>query len=166
MTAVIASYRHGTLAINSFNVEVPTIVVERAIYFPIRALCRIVGVDAQTQIYRIRDDSRMSDGLRILPVPTTKGVRDTACIHRTTAAIWLTTIDPARCAITARGPLTAFQSELFAAADRFLFGDHTPGVTNSPITYGTITAGDCPRCGAHLVLHVTGTGTHLQEVQD
>lgn len=65
-----------------------------------------------------------------------------------------------------RGNLQRFQAELFAAADRWLFGDNSDVVhdaatkSDKPII-GTLHLGDCPRCGLALCLVMAGDGGHL-----
>ncbi len=161
MTTTTETYRYGKLLVRYFDVEVPTVIVGRAIYFPIRALCQAIKMAPQMQIERIRGDSRIADALKELPVPTSKGIRDTVCIHKRATAVWLGSIDPARCPITVKGPIARFQEELFAAADRFLFGDTS--AVPAPAVRGTLFIGACPHCGHRLALDFTDSGAHIRE---
>lgn len=166
MATATESYRYATLRVKQFEVDVSAVVVGRAIYFPLRALCEVIGIAPQMQIKRLKTDSRFEDGaLRELPIPTAKGLRDAICIRKQQVGVWLSSIEPKKVAITARGPLEEFQRALFAAAERFLFGDTSDVVQSEeravkPI-YGVIHLGDCPRCGLALCLTVDETGQHL-----
>jgi hypothetical protein len=166
MATATETYRYSRLRVRVFEVDVPAVAVGRTVYFPMRALCKILGIAAQMQVEKLRHDGRYAGALRELPIPTIKGLREATCIRKTEAARWLSEIDTARCALTARGPLARFQSELFAAADRWLFGDtsdvvYDPGAkSDKPIT-GTLRLGDCPRCGLPLCLVMDATGSHL-----
>lgn len=172
MTTATEPYRYCRLRVGAgFGVDVPAVALGRAVYFPMRALCGVVGLAPQKQVERLREDGRFADALRTLPVPTPKGLRDAVCINRGTpqkpyVAMWLGSVDTTRCAITAKGPVERFQAELFAAADRFLFGDLSDVVSDDvsraarPIA-GILHLGDCPRCGLGLCLIMDGTGNHL-----
>ena len=114
---------------------------------------------------------RFAEAFRALPVPTAKGVRETWCIDKRSVAMWLATIDPDQCPLKAKGLIAQFQDELFAAADRFLFG-HTgatiydSGTLSDRPLGGTLYIGACPKCGVHLCLEIDETGTHLQALGD
>jgi len=109
-----------------------------------------MGIAIQGQKDKILSDSRTADALETFPVPTIKGLRDADCINKAAASIWILSIDAPRCAITAKGSLQRFQAELFAASDRFLFGDEAQSVKES-IT-GILKLGECPNCGHRLIL--------------
>jgi len=114
-----------------FDVDVPAVAVGRVVHFPMRALCQVLGIAPQMQVQRLRADSRFAGALQELPIPTVKGLRQAVCIKKQQVGPWLATIDPARCALAARGPIERFQRELFDAADRFLFGDLSTWSTTS-----------------------------------
>lgn len=167
MGTATESYRYARLRVKQFEVDVSAVVVGRAVYFPLRALCEVIGVATQMQIKRLKEDSRFADGaLRELPIPTTKGLRDAICLRKQQVGTWLSSIEPSKVAITARGPLEEFQRALFAAAERFLFGDMSDAVLDAPERaskpiYGVLHLGDCPRCGLALCLTLDETGQHL-----
>ena len=137
-------------------------------YFPVRAVCKVIGIGARSQLDRLRFDSAFSDpdGLRTIPCPTARGLRDTLCIKRTLAVNWLSLVNPNNCGIPAGGPLERFREELFAAAGRLLFGDVSDlslddgGRPVLPL-YGVIHLGNCPRCWLHLKLEMDIDGPHL-----
>lgn len=172
MTTAVEAYRYSRLRIRYFDVDVPAVAVGRGVYFPMRALCKVVGITPQMQVNKLREDSRYKDALRELPIPTIKGMREATCIRKKDVARWLSEIEPSRCAITARGPLERFQGELFAAADRWLFGDNSdvvydPGTKSDKPISGKLHLGDCPRCGLPLCLVMDGDGNHLvPDVED
>lgn len=167
MTTATESYRYARLRIRPFDVDVPTVNAGRAVYFPLRALCEVVGVASQMQIKRLKADSRFAGGaLREIPIPTTKGMRNAICLRMQQVGVWLATIDPSHTTITTRGTLEAFQRALFAAAERFLFGDLSDAVVDAPERaskpiIGTLHVGDCPRCGLALCVTLDADGGHL-----
>ncbi len=106
-------------------------------------------------------------------MPTSKGLRDAICVRKQDVSKWLAGLDPARCAIgeRTRADLERFQSELFAAADRFLWGN-TSDVTyaealptsvpsSGDIITGMLHVGGCPSCGMALCLVLDESGAHL-----
>lgn len=116
------------------------------------------GIAAQYQVAKLREDERFSgaDVLRDLPVPSTRGIRNPTRMLRQRGtknylATWISSISPARCKLTAQGPLELFQDLLWAAADRYLMGDSRDLVVVPdrpafrPIS-GKLHLGGCPRC--------------------
>lgn len=166
MTTATETYRYGRLRIALFAVDVPAVAIGRAVYFPMRALCGALGITAQKQIERLREDSAYRDPFRIVPIPTVKGPRDAVCINKRHVSRWLASIDAARVTPSVRGKLQQFQAELFAAADRWLFGDtsdvvYDPATKSDKPVLGVLHLGDCPRCGLALALVTDATGAHL-----
>lgn len=166
MTQIVQGerYRSALLPIPYFHVAVRAVALNRAIYFPVRGVSVAVGVNHRTQRAQLQLDSRFTAALRILPVETSQGMRDALCIHKKMVGAWLTQIDPHHCKhASTRALLTRFQAELFAAADRFLFGKVEmldANVAQSLIT-GTLHVGPCPGCGMLLCLMLDGGVAHL-----
>lgn len=161
-------YRSATLRIQHFDIRVPAVIVGRVAYFPTRTLCERMGLSYRSQRRRLIDDTRLAKHQRPLPVPTVKGYRDMRCIRKEGVSIWFTLVEPSKCAVAeTRELLEKFQAELFAAADRFLFGD-TSDVTYDEATktatpiIGTLSVGACPGCGMELRLAYTDSGAHLE----
>ena len=167
MATATETYRYSRLRIHYFDVDVPAVAVGRGIYFPLKALCQVLGIAPQAQAARLKSELRFKNALRELPIPTIKGRRDATCIRKQDVGEWLLSIESSHCALAARGPLERFRSELFAAADRWLFGDNSdvvydPGAkTDKPIT-GVLHLGECPRCGLALCLVMDEDGSHLR----
>jgi P22_AR N-terminal domain len=164
-------YRYGRLKVRYFNVEVQAVVVGKVVYFPLRPLCQALGMARQMQIKKLKADSRFKEAFRPLPVPTAKGVRETWCVEKQSVAKWIATIDPDQCPIKAKGLIAQFHDELFAAADRFLFGDtgatiYDPATMTDKPLGGTLFIGSCPKCGAHLCLELDEAGIHLQALAE
>jgi hypothetical protein len=172
MTQVLQGekYRSAVLPIPYFNVEVRAVAVSRTVYFPVRAVCMVLGVHHRTQRARLQADSRFAGAgvLRDLPVRTSQGYRDMLCIRKDKVSTWLALIDPPHCKLAkTRELLEKFQAELFAAADRFLFGQVDPpaaamlvSAAHSLIT-GVLHVGACPGCGMALCLVLDESGAHL-----
>ncbi len=167
-TETAQHYRYATLRIRHFDVRVPAVIVGRVAYFPVGTLCDRMGLSFPAQRRRLKEDARLAKHQRFLPVPTVKGQRDTLCIRKEGVAIWFTLVEPSKCAVAkTRELLEKFQAELFAAADRFLFGDVADVTydeatkTAAPII-GSLSVGACPHCGAALRLAYTDSGAHLE----
>lgn len=167
-TDTTQDYRYATLRIRHFDIHVQAVIMGRTYYFPARRLAERMGLSYRAQRRRLMEDTRLTKHQRELPVPTRQGERDTRCISKEGVSIWFTLIEPGKCTIAeTREKLERFQAELFAAADRFLFGDTSDVVydeatkTSEPII-GTLRVGHCPRCGLALRLAYTETGAHLE----
>jgi hypothetical protein len=85
------------------------IVVGKAIAFPIRPLCRALGMARQRQIKNLKADSRFAEAFRALSVAAAKGVRVTWRFNRRSVAMGLATIDPDQCPLKAKGLIARFQ---------------------------------------------------------
>lgn len=188
MTQIVQGvrYKSAILTIPRFDVKVRTVSLGRKVYFPVKAVCIVLGLGWQTQKERLRADSRFDKALRDVPVETSRGYRDTLCIQQDKVATWLGLVNPNNCKLArTRERLDDFQRELFAAADRFLWGDTgapvgdsaddaselpAPVVTAdgvvSSIVSGVLHIGECPRCGLHLCLTLDATGAHLAPEPD
>lgn len=166
MDTKIEGYRYARIHVAYFERDVPAVVVGRGVYFPLRALCESIGLQPHGQRAHLKDDSRYADALRMLPIPTVKGLRDALCIRKHDVTRWLANVDPAKCALKAREALDRFQAELFAAADRLLWGDTSVSVydpatkTTAPIS-GRLNVGQCPGCGMALCLTFDDGPAHL-----
>ncbi|HUY79233.1 MAG TPA: phage antirepressor N-terminal domain-containing protein [Ktedonobacterales bacterium] len=176
MTQVVQGvrYKSAVLTIPRFGVKVRAVSLGRRVYFPVKAVCIVLGLGWQTQKDRLRADSRFSAALRDIPVETTRGYRDTLCINQDKVATWLGLINPNNCKLTkTRERLEDFQRDLFAAADRFLWGDTGAAVAStddapviSQVVTGVLHVGACPGCGMRLCLTLDETGAHLTPEPD
>jgi hypothetical protein len=151
-SAIHAHYKE--LTIRHFDIRVPVVTVGKAAYFPLKTLCERMGIGPQWQIDKVRrlaeEDSRWVGALRTLPVPSAGGNQPTYCLHRRHLGRWLDSLDPAKCSITARGPLTRLQTELERAADLFLLGGEDGVVTDEVFC----------SCGRH---HIKRDGEWFEE---
>lgn len=168
MTQIVQGerYRSAVLAIPRFGVQVRAVSLERKVYFPVRAVCMVLGISHQPQKTRLKADSRFTGALREIPINTSQGYRDTLCIRKDRVAAWLALIDPSHCKLAkTRERLQEFQAELFAAADRFLFGDAgappPDGSEVHDLVSGVLHVGHCPGCGMALCLTLDGGVAHL-----
>ena len=172
MATATEAYRYSRLRVPILRADMPAVAAGRTVYFPLRAMCKLLGIAPQMQINKLRTDTRYTDALRDLPIPTVKGIRNATCLRKRETARWLAEIDTARCAPHVRDSLQQFQDELFAAADRWLFGDdsdvvYDPGTKSDKPISGMLHLGDCPRCGLPLCLVMDSDGNHLvPDVED
>jgi hypothetical protein len=93
------------------------------IWFPIRLLCAVLGIDGQKQIDRMRQHEVISRLMRQFPITTRTGTRPTWCIERRGIGFWLGSIQVASVRTEIRPRLLDFQEVLVDAADRLLFGE-------------------------------------------
>lgn len=167
-----SEFRFYPVLLTDWNVRVVFVrTQDDTMYVPIRPLCRELGIDSPTQLERIKANPKLACGLIEVPLPTKRGERPTYALRRRECATWLADIDPDRVKESVRGRVKAFQADVMAAADRLLFGDlsgvyastvehrHTRGATGS-------IRGECPRCGAPLILVIGGEGKPRFEIDD
>ena len=173
MATGVQTYKYARLRVAYFEVTVPAVAVGRTVYFPVRALCKVLGLAAPMQRKRVRADSRLAEHRDDIPIPTNKGMRDTLCVRKQGLSIWLTAIEPSHCTIAkTRELLERFQREVFAAADRFLWGDQGVSVydeatkTSAPLTGVLRGPGECPHCGGRVCVTLDADGFHLMPAPD
>jgi P22_AR N-terminal domain len=161
MATDVSTYTYGTALLTRWEAEVPIAREGNTQFFPVRALCLVLGIDSRTQLVVLQADSRYRDALRDIPQQTAAGWRVATWIRRAEAALWLAGIDPARCSLTARGPLADFQRDLMLEADRLLFGA-APAVRPERRGEASYSQREeihmaCQDCGApHIVVIVNG----------
>ncbi len=161
------------LFVPEFNLRLPCVIVgKNTVYFPIRHVCMALGIGSNRQLERLAHDGRFNgDGdIETLPIITKRGSRPTECIRRDKVATWFTLINPRRVGKPdVRDRLEQFQAAIFAAADRFLWGDKSAvaPADDSPnarpaVVEGTLTiTGVCPHCGGRLCITSSLQGTHI-----
>jgi hypothetical protein len=168
MATGVEGLRYSRIRVQFFDVDVPVVASGRAVYFPVRQLTEALGMAPQMQIAKLKQDSRFDDALRSLPIPTTRGIHEAVCLNKRHVGMWLSTIDPARCTLKAHEALDRFQAELFAAADRWLFGASAPQPADAR---GVLSHSErqtvrfaCPDCGsAYIITIENGEGSYERE---
>lgn len=117
---------HDSLPLPQFGIDVPIVRVEgMGDYFPMRALCKALGIASQPQVERIQDDPDYAAGIETFTVPTAGGPQETVCLRKREVAWWLGKLD-ARLArkLEARFSVTLadFKQALMDAADALWWG--------------------------------------------
>lgn len=88
---------------------------------PIRSVYAAIGLDAQNQSARLREHDVLSQGLRVVKVPTGSSVKSVLAISRRYLAFWLATITPNLVAAAVRPKLVRYQEGLVDLLDE-LYG--------------------------------------------
>ncbi len=111
------TYQYGTVHLARWDALLPVALElgSRIQWFPVRAMCRILGVREEQQVAHLKD--AYADALREVPMQLEIGWRSPLCIRRKEMALWVAGIDPRRCKLEARGPLEEFRRDLLAAAE-------------------------------------------------
>jgi hypothetical protein len=116
------TYYPVTLARWTFEVTVIR-TADNLVYLPITAICQRLGIAEYRQIQKLRDDPEYAPFLLQLPVPTSRGNRDTWCIRRQAVGGWLNSIQSNRVRAEIAPRLAEFRMDVMSAADRCLFGE-------------------------------------------
>jgi hypothetical protein len=87
------------------------------VVLPIRSVCAALGLDAQGQSQRLREHEVLSQGLRVVKVPTGSRVQSVLAINRRYLAFWLATITPRLVGEHVRPKLICYQEELIDLLD-------------------------------------------------
>jgi hypothetical protein len=116
------TYYPVTLARWTFQVTVIR-TSDNQVFLPITAICQRLGIAEHRQIQKLRDDPEYAPYLQQLPVPTSKGNRDTWCIRRQAVGGWLNSIASNRVRAEIAPRLAEFRMDVMSAADRCLFGE-------------------------------------------
>lgn len=93
------------------------------IFFPVRTMCRGVGIDSPTQTGIISDDSELAAESRDIKLPSGRGrgKHKTLCLTKIGVAKWLAGVDEKRVAPRARGRLQEYKRDLWQLATRLVF---------------------------------------------
>jgi hypothetical protein len=94
---------------------------DRHQWLPVRPVCEALGVDPSGQLAVLRRNDKYAPYLRPIMMNVKGAWREYMCIHIRMLPRWLDDIDPAKCALKARGQLRAFQDEVTMALQRLLF---------------------------------------------
>ncbi len=116
------TYYPVTLARWTFQVTVIR-TADNSVYLPITTVCQRLGIAEYRQIQKLRDDPEYAPYVMQLPVPTSKGNRDTWCIRRQAVGGWLNSIQSNRVRSEIAPRLAEFRMDVMSAADRCLFGE-------------------------------------------
>lgn len=166
-------YTYDTIRITAFGFEMPVAQADGTTlqYFPIRHICRWLGIDHTTQYVVLRLDSVFKDALlEDLPYKTeTRGWRPAMWIRRDKFARWLLDIDAKKCELRSRYTLMEWQDAILKAADTLLFGA-SPAVplAERGTAHSTIHAEThmhCLDCGAPHQVIIEGERTTVLRVR-
>ena len=101
------------------------------VVLPIRSVCAALGLDVQGQSQRLREHDVLSQGLRVVKVPTGSRVQSVLAINRRYLAFWLATITPNLVGEDVRPKLIRYQEELVDLLDALYGGGSTEPATAS-----------------------------------
>lgn len=111
---------------------IAVIIDGREVALPIRSVCAAMGLDAQSQSERLRQHDVLSQGLRVVKVPTGSRVQSVLAISRRYLAFWLATITPNLVAEGIRPKLVRYQEELVDVLDALYGEGSTQPATAEP----------------------------------
>lgn len=129
-----------TLHLAQFGVDVPIVRIEgMGDYFPVRPLCKALGIASHPQVERIQHDLDYAAGIEIFTIPTAGGPQETVCLRKREVAWWLGKLDArlvrkleARFSVT----LVDFKQALMDAADALWWGVRAIVPATPPFQYG------------------------------
>jgi len=116
------TYAYDIADLSRWDAKIPIAVEGKIQWFPIRAICLVLGVDSRSQIVALKGSSKYEGAILEIPIKSPAGWRPTQCIRRDKVAQWFLDIDATRCKLGAREELEAFQIDLLAEGERMLFG--------------------------------------------
>jgi hypothetical protein len=162
------TYQYGTVHLARWDALLPVALElgSRIQWFPVRAMCRILGVREEQQVAHLKE--AYPDALREVPMQLEIGWRSPLCIRRKEMALWVAGIDPRRCKLEARGPLEEFRRDLLAAADQLFWRNTNEAVAETNTSSGAFITGEfvvhCDECGmTHRILLHDGVMTVIHE---
>jgi hypothetical protein len=162
------TYQYGTVHLARWDALLPVALElgSRIQWFPVRTMCRILGVREEQQVAHLKE--AYPDALREVPLQLEVGWRSPLCIRRKEMALWVAGIDPRRCKLEARGPLEEFRRELLAAADQLFWRKTNEVAEEANSSHGSFVSGEfivhCDECGmTHRVILQDGVMTVIHE---
>lgn len=103
------------------------------IYIGVPGLCKALGLDATGQINRMKRTRNLARGLRIMKLPTRRGIRDVMCLRLSKVAVWLAGIETSRLADpTIAEKIDRYQEELEPLALEAFIRTFAPHVQVTP----------------------------------
>jgi P22_AR N-terminal domain len=146
---------------------------DSAKYLAVRATCEELGVAPNGQLAKLALDETYN-GPKVLcdfRIESAGGRQVTKCLRKAEAALWIGLINPLKVKAELRGRMQEIRAAILYSADRIVFGDRTGALTLSsrPAQGGDLDVGACPRCRAHLGLHVGdphGLSLHIIESEE
>jgi hypothetical protein len=157
------------------------------LWYPIRPLCRAMGLDAGKQTDAIAQHSRLKSASSKIPIPfgpNLTNMQRAVCLpyrpdrgEVSALADWLMQIDATHVKLEARGTLEEFQYDVLAYATKILFAKSGGGVLPeealvadiSPLNAANRAAGftgelyfQCERCGAPHCVVFEGGRIHVR----
>jgi len=99
----------------------------REVVLPVRAVCGVLGLDADTQAENLRQHDVLAQGLRYVRIPTGGGIQTVLALHRRYLYLWLASIPPNQVRPEIRPKLKAYQEELVELLNAIYGVEPEPG---------------------------------------
>ena len=101
--------------INKINgVDIVTVERDGEIFVPIKPICDAIGINADGQRIKLRDDEFFNSTTEIISVVAADGKeREMYCIHLRDVYGWLATINPGKVATEAREAVSRYRRECY-----------------------------------------------------
>ncbi len=84
----------------------------REVVLPVRAICAVLGLDADTQAENLQQHDVLAQGLRYVRIPAGRSLQTVLALHRRYLYLWLASIPPSQVRPEVRPKLKAYQEEL------------------------------------------------------
>jgi hypothetical protein len=111
--------------------------VDGRLYFPVRTMCGILGIDPPSQVTKLQTDEDFAALVRGLPMPTLKGTHEMLCLEWEGMGGWLTGIQSQRVRPEMRDNVRRFRRQVWIAANELLLGRREPTAQRSPVRGAT-----------------------------
>ena len=86
--------------------------MSREVVLPVRAICGVLGLDADTQAENLQQHDVLAQGLRYVRIPAGRSLQTVLALHRRYLYLWLASIPPSQVRPEVRPKLKAYQEEL------------------------------------------------------
>ena len=144
---------------------------EGRLYFPLRASCGYLGIDYSTSLAAIKDDSRLTPGLRQIQLPTPGGPQVQQCLRKLEYTWWLSLLDPRRFKEERRARISERQRVLMEFAEDVILSQskleqlarwrQSRQTAAAEVSSSVEAHFRCLKCGAPHVAVIDGSGLHL-----
>jgi antirepressor protein len=85
---------YDSVHLPQFEVDVPIVRVEgMGDYFPVRPLCKVLGISSSGQLEKLQGDPAYAAGLETFTVPSAGGAQETVCLRKREVAWWIGHLD-------------------------------------------------------------------------
>jgi hypothetical protein len=137
---------------------------ESGIYISVQGLCKALGLDTTAQLNRMKRTRNLARGLRMIKLPTRRGVRDMACLRLSKVALWLASVETVRLTNPAAiEKIDRYQEELEPVALQVFMNTFAPQIAEPATPPVTITRADVQEVAGFLRDHLDMAFGHVDD---